>query len=292
MENNEEGFSRVKVAAISMKPEKWNKEANASKMEKLFTRAANLDAQVALITEACLEGYVVMDAIKDPALSARVLQISEPRNGKYIQRFMELAKSLGICLCLGFAERVDEDAYNSAMFIDNEGVICGVHHKMQFAEGYHESWNFNRLGSQVRAFDTPFGRAGFLICNDRWDRSLGRALVLDGARTIYIPAYGSKRLRQDRAVLALARDNGVPVVEANVGLNLIVSRGEIVARQKGNDRITVADIDIPSLPSKDLVEKIESVFLSSRENLMEKKYAETMASLKRRSSLSRKKIRR
>jgi len=276
------GFRQLKVAAISMKPKKWDKEANALKMERFFGRAAALDAKVAVITEGALEGLVAIDAIRKPELAARILEISEARDGPYIRRFSGLARELRMCLCLGFAERVGDEAYNSAIFIDHDGIIRGGHHKMQFAEGYHESWFFNRLGSQIRAFDTPFGRAGFLICNDRWNPALGRALVLDGAQVIYILAYGSKKLRQDRAVLARARENGVPVVEANVGVNLIISRGEVVANQRGVDRITVADIDIPVLPSAEAAREVELEFLASRPQEMEKEYVKYMASMRKR----------
>jgi predicted amidohydrolase len=278
----QKGFRQLKVAAISMKPKKWDKEANATKMERLFRKAAALDAKVAVTTEGALEGLVAIDAIRKPELAVRMLETSERRDGPYIERFSGLAKELRMCLCLGFAERVGDEAYNSAIFIDHDGVIRGDHHKMQFAEGYHESWFFNRLGSQIRAFDTPFGRAGFLICNDRWNPALGRALVLDGAQVIYILAYGSTKLRQDRAVLARARENGVPVVEANVGVNLIISRGEVVANQRGVDRITVADIDIPALPCAEAAREVELEFLADRPREMEKEYVKYMASLRRR----------
>jgi predicted amidohydrolase len=36
-------------------------------------------------------------------------------------------------------------------------------------------------GSGVAAFDTPFGRAGMLICEDMWHSSLPYILTLDGA---------------------------------------------------------------------------------------------------------------
>jgi Carbon-nitrogen hydrolase len=89
------------------------------------------------------------------------------------------------------------------------------------------------LGKQIRSFDTPFGRAGFLICNDRWSPELARALVLDGAQVIYILAYRIRSRRQDRTVLSIGKLNGVPVVEANVGSNLIISGGEVAAQEKG-----------------------------------------------------------
>jgi predicted amidohydrolase len=277
----EDGFVRVKVAAISLKPQRWKKEANAVKMEKMFRMAARRGAQVALITEGALEGYVVMDAIKKPAVAPRVLDIAERVDGPYIRRFTELAMELKMCLCFGFAERVGEEVYNTAVFIDHEGKLRGLSHKMQFAEGYHDSWFFNRLGVKAESFDTPYGRAGFLICNDRWNPTLARALVLDGARVIYIPAYGSTRLRQDSAVLARARENGVPIVEANVGLNLIVSKGEVVARERGVDKITMAEIDIPVEPSRAAARRVEAEFLGRRDTEMAKAYTETMAEIRK-----------
>ena len=47
--------------------------------------------------------------------------------------------------------------------------LLRAEHKMQFAEGYDKSWYFNRPGKKIRAFDTPLGRCGMLICNDRWN---------------------------------------------------------------------------------------------------------------------------
>ena len=153
---------------------------------------------------------------------------------------------LKTCLCFGFAERRGTSSvYNSAVFIDEEGDICGTYHKTQFAEGTHPSWNFNCIGETIRAFDTPFGRAGILICNDRWNPLIARTLVLDGAQFLLIPSYGSKGKSQNQTVLARARENGVPIVEANVGMNLIINKGEIVAYKWGNDQISTASIDIP-----------------------------------------------
>ena len=41
---------------------------------------------------------------------------------------------------------------------------------------------YNELGRHGRALDTPLGRVGFLICNDRWSGSgLGRAVVAENS---------------------------------------------------------------------------------------------------------------
>ena len=45
--------------------------------------------------------------------------------------------------------------------------------------------------------------------------------------------------------MARARENGVAVVQANRGMNMMVSKGEMVAYKWGMDRITVADVEVP-----------------------------------------------
>ena len=66
---------------------------------------------------------------------------------------------------------------------------------------------------------------------DRWNSDLARLPVLDGAQLLLIPSFGSCAPEQDEAVVARARENGVAIVEANVGVLLWVSRGEIVGRE-------------------------------------------------------------
>jgi predicted amidohydrolase len=157
-----------------------------------------------------------------------------------------------MCLAFGFAERVDTEVYNCAIFIDHRGRICGTHRKTQFAEGQHKSWYFNRAGKRIRTFETPWGRAGFLICNERWNPAIARTLVLDGARFLLVVSYGNRRKAQNDTVMAHARENGVPIVQASVGFNMIVSKGERVSYKWGCDQVTVSTVEIPENPSKRL----------------------------------------
>lgn len=269
-------YNSVKVAAISLKPTKWDKPANADKMESFIVEAAKQSPQVILTTEGVLEGYTAMDVIHHPEKTAEMLEIAEPIDGPYIRRFQRLARTLQTCLCFGFAERVGRDAYNCAVFIDHAGEICGKYHKTQLAEGAHSSWNFNRIGKTIRAFDTPVGRAGIVICNDRWNPLITRTLVLDGAKVIFIPSSGSRSKAQNQTVLARARENGVPIVEANVGMNLIISKGEIAAYKWGNNQITTTVIDIPEPPSQEAARRSEQEYLRYQGPEMDKRYEKTM----------------
>jgi predicted amidohydrolase len=279
-------YTPVRVAAISIKPRKWDKPGNADKVEAHFRDAAKDRPDLILTTEGVLEGYVVMDVIEHPERAQEMLDIAEPIDGPYIRRFRRLARALSTCLCFGFAERVGRDVYNASVFIDGEGEIRGIYHKTQLAEGAHASWHFNRVGKAVRAFDTPIGRMGMLICNDRWNPTIARTLVLDGARLLLILSYGSKSRGQNQAVLSRARENGVPVVEANVGMNLIVSKGEIVAYKWGIDRTTSAVVDLPAVPSTYLSRRNEARYLERQGPEMERRYRETVKRLNGQANLA------
>jgi predicted amidohydrolase len=269
-------YESVEVATISFRPAKWDKAGNADRMEELFVRAAQKKPRLILTTEGALEGYVVMEIVEGRATAEAMLEVAEPIDGPYIRRFQKLARTLNTCLAFGFAERIGDEAFNCALFLDQEGEICGRYHKVQLAEGTHPSWQFNRVGHRLRAFDTPIGRAGFVICNDRWNPDIVRALVLDGARIILIPSYGAKSKSQNQAVLARARENGVPIVEANVGMNLIISKGEICAYQWGNDQITYGVVDIPAAPGAEAARQAEQDYLAAQSPEMELRYQRTM----------------
>ena len=274
-------YEKVEVAAISYRPVKWDKATNADRMEALFVQAAQENPRMILTTEGALEGYIVMEIVEGRAPADSMLDVAEPIDGPYIRRFRKLARSLNTCLAFGFAERIGDEAYNCAIFLDQEGEIRGRYHKVQLAEGTHSSWHFNRIGQKLRAFDTPIGRAGFVICNDRWNPDIVRALVLDGARIILIPSYGSKTKNQNQAVLARARENGVPIVEANVGMNLIISKGEICAYQWGNDQITHGVVEVPAVPCEETARKAEQDYLAAQTPEMEKRYQRTLERVER-----------
>ena len=79
--------------------------------------------------------------------------------------------------------------------------------------------------------------------------------------------------------MARARENGVPIVEAYVGMNLIISKGEIVAYKWGVDQITTGVIEVPELPSVEVARRSEQEYLEKQGPEMEKRYKKTMEKL-------------
>lgn len=266
--------TRVRVAAISFVPEKGDLAANADRLEAAFRAAAAGGARLAVAPEGILEGYVINPMLAGEIPVARMHELALPLDAPLIRRFRDLARNLQLCVVFGFAEKVGRDVFNTAIFIDQAGAIRGTYQKMQFEEGYHPSWWFNRLGERSRAFDTPLGRCGILICNDRWTPALARIPALDGAQFLVIPAYGSTSARQDEAVVARARETGLPVVEANVGVCLVVSDGAIAAVKRAPTAVTFAEITIPPAAPARPAERdaVENEFLRWRATEMTQRY--------------------
>ena len=67
--------------------------------------------------------------------------------------------------------------------------------------------------------------------------------------SLLIPSYGSRARHQNRGVVAWASENGVPIVEANVGVTMIISKGEVVACGRRVNAVTVATIESTAAPS-------------------------------------------
>jgi predicted amidohydrolase len=271
----------VRVAAISFVPKKFDLAGNADRLERAYRKAKKGGAQIAVAPEGALEGYVVNEIVAGDAAVEKMKEVAIKIDGPVVKRFQRLARELDMCLVFGFAERIEEDVYNAAVFIDQEGKVCGKYHKMQFAEGYDPRWWFNRLGKSSRAFDTPYGRCGLLICNDRWNPQLARIPVLDGAQFLVIPSFGSCSQAQDEAVLSRGQENQVPVIEANVGVTLIVNEGAIVAVDRKKEGITFGTITIPSETKARPKQRdqVEQEFLKWRTNEMKRRLKKTQKRL-------------
>ena len=273
----------IRVAAVSFVPKKFHLEANADKLEAKFREAARQGAQLAVAPEGILEGYVVNEIIAGEADAEQMKNVALEIDSPMIKRFRSLAKELDMCVVFGFAEKINGDVFNCAVFIDDDGDICGRYHKMQLAEGYHDAWWFNRLGARSRAFDTPLGRCGVMICNDRWNPMLAAIPAEDGAEFLVIPSFGSRSAAQDQAVLSRGRENGIPVVEANVGVTLVVDQGQITAVDRKEDGVTLGTITVRRRSrNRSQRDKVERRFLEWRRTEMVRRYRRTLERIKSR----------
>ena len=82
--------------------------------------------------------------------------------------------------------------------------IHHVHRKMFLPTyGLFDEERFVEPGHEVRAFDTPWGRAALLVCEDAWHSLTGTIAALDGAQIIFLSAA-----RPARGIWP--REDGIP----------------------------------------------------------------------------------
>lgn len=114
----------VRVAAISFVPQKFDLDGNADRLERAFRAAKKGGAQIAVGPEGALDGYVVNEIIAGDVPAERMKKVAIKIEGPVVKRFKRLARELEMCLVFGFAERIDADVFNAAVFIDQQGTVC------------------------------------------------------------------------------------------------------------------------------------------------------------------------
>jgi predicted amidohydrolase len=130
-------------------------------------------ADLLVFPELSLTGYVLQDLV--PVVSHR------PAGDDPVFRPL-LEASRGIDLVVGFVEEDKRNRFFIASAYLSRGEVVHVHRKVYLPTyGLFDEGRFFAAGDEVRAFDTRFGRAGMLICEDFWHASPPYLLWLDGA---------------------------------------------------------------------------------------------------------------
>ena len=236
--------SAIRIASCSIMPRKWDKAANCEKMLAFMDAAMSGSPDLIMTPEGCLEGYVVMEAIKEDR-GAEMLALAEPIDGEMIGRFREFCRARSVHAIIGFCERIGDEAYNTALWIGRDGETVGAYRKTHFNEGYDAARYFNRPGGEIRAFDTPLGRVGIMICFDRRVPEVARCLMLDGAQVLLVPSYGVFTGWNDSVLVARAHENALSLVFTHPQKTVVInSRSEICVLRQETDAITHATVEL------------------------------------------------
>ncbi len=98
---------------------------------------------------------------------------------------------------LGFYEIWNNSIYNSALYVTlggSEPIVRHVHRKVFLPTyGLFDEERFVDRGFEIRAFDTSWGRAAMLVCEDAWHSLSGTVAALDGAQIIFIASASPAR---------------------------------------------------------------------------------------------------
>ncbi len=188
---------KINLALAQIAPQLGDVEANCEKHLNYIEKAKKEKADLVVFPELSLTGYVLQDLVASVA--------HRPREDDPIFKYL-LQASRDLDITVGF---VDED-FRHRFFIASAylsgGSVLHVHHKVYLPTyGLFDEGRFFAWGDSVRSFDTRFGRAGMLICEDFWHASPPYLLWLDGADIMLFSSASPGRGLTDREKLESAR---------------------------------------------------------------------------------------
>jgi len=221
------------LALAQFRPRKGDYAANVGRLRDVFAQVATLEPRPAVLhlPETALTGYFVEGGVRDLAVTAGTL--ARDLDAAYRSA---VGDGQPLDLVVGFYELFESTLYNSAMYVTvggGDGAAVRHVHRKNFLPTYglFDEERFVERGHQIRAFDTSWGRAAMLVCEDAWHSITGTVAALDGAEIIFVCAAAPARgiwprddgvpgpasvARWERLVRDIAEEHGVFVTLANL----------------------------------------------------------------------------
>ena len=182
----------LRLAIAQMRPRKGAYEENLGRLGAMFREAATSPEPPELIVapEAALTGYFLEGGVRELAVTAD-------------QLFQDLtcqhrdSKAPPMDVALGFYEVHQNRLFNSGIYATLGGPDAGIRHvhRKVFLPTYgvFDEERFVEAGRSVQSFDTRWGRAAILICEDAWHSFMPMLAALSGAQLIVIPSASPAR---------------------------------------------------------------------------------------------------
>jgi NAD+ synthase (glutamine-hydrolysing) len=220
------------LAIVQLRPRKGNYAANVARVGDVLARIDALEPRPSIVQfpETAVTGYFVEGAVRDLAVTAGTLARDIDAAYRHAS-----PGARAVDVVIGFYEKWRDTLYNSAAYIRVGGdapAIVHVHRKNFLPTyGLFDEERFVERGHEMRAFDTPWGRAAILVCEDAWHSLSGTVAALDDAQIIFLssaaPARGvwprddaipgpASVARWERLVRDIAEEHGVFVTFANL----------------------------------------------------------------------------
>ncbi len=178
----------MKIALAQINSVLGNLDKNVEIHVNYSEEAISKNADVIVFPELSLTGYSLKDLNLEVALNVSLTS--------KLDKLKELSRKIDI-VC-GFVEESDSfSLYNSSAYF-SEGKIVHTHQKI-YPPTYtlFEEFRYFSAGKTVNTFDSKFGKAGMLVCEDMWHMSLPYTLAMKGAKIIYGIAASPTRLGVD-----------------------------------------------------------------------------------------------
>jgi len=147
---------------------------NIEKHARVAKESCNSGANMVLFPELGLSGYSLRDLSYNLAVRP---------DGNEMRPIIEASKEIAI-FC-SFPEMCPDHVVRISGCLYIGGEIAQIYRKIHLpTHGLFEEARYFGKGNTIRAFDTPFGRLGIMICRDLWHPEEAYVLSRDGAEMI------------------------------------------------------------------------------------------------------------
>jgi N-carbamoylputrescine amidase len=159
-------------------------EANLRKAQDMVQQAARKGAQIVCLPELFRTPYFPIT--EDHAN----FELAEGIPGPSTEALSKVAASHNVTLIVPvFEKRARGLFHNSLAVLGPDGSIRGKYRKMHIPDdpNFYEKFYFAPGDLGFKAFDTPQGKIGALICWDQWYPEAARLTALQGALVLFYP---------------------------------------------------------------------------------------------------------
>ncbi|MEO0156848.1 MAG: nitrilase-related carbon-nitrogen hydrolase, partial [candidate division WOR-3 bacterium] len=166
----------MKIGFVQFSPDFGNKEKNFEKVDNLLS---NVTADLIVLPELFNTGYLFLN-------KEELVEMAEPKKDAETYDFiLDLCKKKNCAIAYGFAEKDNDNIYNSAILLSSEGII-GHYRKTHL---FFEEWFIFTPGNlPYQVFEYKGVKIGILICFDYIYPEAMRTLALKGAQIVVLPA--------------------------------------------------------------------------------------------------------
>jgi len=182
------------LAVVQFRPRKGDYAGNLARLRAVFAQLAAMEPRpdIAAFPETTLTGYFLEGGVREHARDAGTF--AADLNAAYRAA---APADCALDVVAGFYEVHESTLYNSAMYVTlgrETPAIAHIHRKVFLPTyGLFDEERFVEHGLDVRAFDTRWGRAALLVCEDVWHAVTAAAAALDGAQLLIVPSASPGR---------------------------------------------------------------------------------------------------
>jgi predicted amidohydrolase len=167
----------MKIAISQISPKLSRNNFSLHKME---ISKAIPNADIIVFPELSLNGYMLMDSVYEDAFFLEELSV-----------FEDLSRDIDIII--GAATKEAHKIFNSALYF-SQGKLLSIHHKNILPNyGMFQEARFFFRGESVNSFETQFGRAIMIVCEDLWSSGIIDYIATQKPALVYVIANSPAR---------------------------------------------------------------------------------------------------